>query len=137
MMRFALGLAIAAVALSAGLTLARDRSTPGVPDGSMINPPGSLPRVCMSSGNPYQVGEYACIPACHGQRRLARCDTAGSAASWTYISEACPSAMINAPWPTDWNELPVAADMTPKPLVVNKSAPAPEAKTLTFATFRT
>ena len=30
--------------------------------------------VCQNSGRDYKVGEYACIPACHGQRRLARCD---------------------------------------------------------------
>ena len=39
------------------------------------------------------------IAACHGKRRLARCDAIAEKASWTYISDACPSAMINPPWP--------------------------------------
>ncbi len=83
--------------------------------------------ICTNAGIQYEVGEYACIPACHGQRRLARCDTVAERASWTYVDDACPSAMIiNPPWPSDWTELPVASAMTPIPLVVNLSAIAPE-----------
>ena len=98
---------------------------------------------CISGGVTYGTGEYACISACHGQRRLARCDvstasadqimqgahdarsTAGAA--WTFLSDACPSVMIiNPPWPSDWNEVPVAANMTPKPVNVILSAISPD-----------
>ena len=48
----------AAFCLAAGSALAADNATP----------------VCLNSGNQYKVGEYACIAACHGERRLARCD---------------------------------------------------------------
>ncbi len=85
-------------------------------------PAPASPAVCTSAGNTYNVGDFACIPACHGQRRLARCDVAGQSASWTYVSNACPSAMINAPWPSDWSQLPAATDMTPLPVVVRMSA---------------
>jgi hypothetical protein len=94
--------------------------------------------VCTSGGVTYAAGEYACIPACHGQRRLARCDVTvpssaqGSAAqstqsaTWTYVSDACPSAMIiNPPWPSDWSETPLATDMTPLPVKVIMSAISP------------
>ena len=50
--------------------------------------------LCTNSGNEYKVGEYACIAACHGARRLARCDAVAQTASWTYVSDACPSAML-------------------------------------------
>jgi len=85
--------------------------------------------VCMSGGVQYKAGDYACLPACHGRRRLARCEVNGSGgqALWSYVSDACPSAMIdNPPWPSDWSELPVATDMTPLPLTVNLSAVAPQ-----------
>jgi hypothetical protein len=82
--------------------------------------------VCTNAGIQYKVGEFACIAACHGKRRLARCDVVAETASWTYVSEVCPSAMIVPPWPTDWSEIPAVAAMTPKPLVVNMSAPTPE-----------
>jgi hypothetical protein len=49
--------------------------------------------LCLNSGNEYKVGEYACISACHGARRLARCDAVAQTASWTYVADACPSAM--------------------------------------------
>jgi hypothetical protein len=82
---------------------------------------------CANAGNRYLVGEYACIAACHGNRRLARCDMVAERASWTYVSDACPSAMINPPWPSDWTEVPAVAAMTPVPLVVNMSAISPDA----------
>ncbi len=78
--------------------------------------------VCTNAGNQYKVGEYACIAACHGERRLARCDAVAQAASWTYVSNACPSAMINPAWPSDWTEMPAVADMTPRPVTVIMSA---------------
>jgi hypothetical protein len=43
--------------------------------------------------------------------------------------------MINPPWPSDWTELPAVAEMSPIPLVVNKSAPVPAAKVLAFVSF--
>ena len=71
----------------------------------------------------YVIGELACIAASHGQRRLGRCDLVSGAATWTYLSEARPSAMIiNSPWPTDWSEIPAVAAMTPIPIRVNSSA---------------
>ena len=82
--------------------------------------------VCVNAGLTYKVGEFACIAACHGQRRLARCDAVAEKASWTYVSEICPSAMIVAPWPSDWTEIPVVTAMTPQPIVVNMSVPTPE-----------
>ena len=80
------------------------------------------PATPAAAGVSYQVGEFACIPACHGQRRMARCDAVSTRASWTYVSDACPSAMINAPWPSDWSEAPVLAEMSPIPVAVNMSA---------------
>lgn len=81
--------------------------------------------ICVDAGVEYRVGEYACIAACHGQRRLARCDVIAERASWTYVSNACPSAMIVPPWPSDWTEVPAVALMTPRPITVNMSAVAP------------
>ncbi|HMN87380.1 MAG TPA: hypothetical protein PKA74_15530 [Bauldia sp.] len=82
--------------------------------------------VCINAGIQYKVGEFACIAACHGQRRLARCDVVAEQASWTTVSEVCPSAMIVPPWPTDWSEIPAVSATTPKPVVVMMSAPSPE-----------
>jgi hypothetical protein len=82
--------------------------------------------ICSNAGVQYKVGEYACIAACHGKRRLARCDALATSASWTYVSDACPSAMIISPWPTDWSELPAATAMSPLPVKVNMSAPTPD-----------
>ena len=76
---------------------------------------------CQNSGRDYRVGEYACIPACHGQRRLARCDAAAQSASaaWTYVSDVCPSAMlVPAPW--DATARPIQAAMTPIPLPIER-----------------
>jgi hypothetical protein len=86
--------------------------------------------VCMNSGREYKIGEYACIPACHGQRRLARCDALGQAqsaatsqaqtANWTYVSDVCPSAMLPpAPW--DATARPIKAAMTPIPLPIERT----------------
>ena len=107
-------------ALSASPAATQDASTtPTLPA-----PASSV--VCTSAGNTYSAGDYACIPACHGQRRLARCDVVGQSASWTYVSNACPSAMINAPWPSDWSPVPSATDMTPLPVNVRMSAIDPK-----------
>ena len=82
--------------------------------------------VCVNAGISYKIGEFACIAACHGQRRLARCDAVAEKGSWTYVSEICPSAMIVPPWPSDWTEIPAVTAMSPKPVVVNMSVPTPE-----------
>jgi hypothetical protein len=117
--RWIVGAAVLTVVIAAGSGLAQEA-------------PQSATPVCKNGGVTYAAGEYACIPACHGQRRLARCDVAMPSASpqsaaWTYVSDACPSVMIiNPPWPSDWNELPVVANMTPKPVNVILSAIAPE-----------
>lgn len=90
--------------------------------------------LCLNAGSQYQVGEFACIAACHQQRRLARCDVVSEKASWTYVSEVCPSAMIiNPPWPSDWNEVPAVSAMSPIPVTVTYSAFPPEMP-LTLAT---
>ena len=81
---------------------------------------------CVNAGNRYSVGEFACIAACHQQRRLARCDVVLNNTSWTYVSETCPSAMINPPWPSDWNEVPAVTVMSPVPVAVIYSAFPPE-----------
>src|SRR5580765_7949956 len=81
--------------------------------------PAEAAPACQNSGRAYKVGEYACIPACHGQRRLARCDAAAqtAAATWTYVSDVCPSAM-SPPAPFDATARPVRAAMTPIPLPI-------------------
>lgn len=68
--------------------------------------------LCMNSGNEYKVGEYACISACHGARRLARCDAVAQTASWTYVSDACPSAMA-PPSLIDTCAKPIVTAMSP------------------------
>jgi len=103
------------------------------------SPPGqgSASLACTNAGSQYKVGEFACIAACHQQRRLARCDVVSEKASWTYVSEACPSAMIiNPPWPSDWTEVPAVAAMSPVPVVVNYSALPPEMPRLMAALLR-
>jgi hypothetical protein len=92
--------------------------------------------VCTNAGTQYKVGEYACIAACHGQRRLARCDAAAQSASWTYVSDACPSAMINPAWPSDWTETPALSEMTPIPVTVRMSAIDPKIAPLIGSHFR-
>jgi hypothetical protein len=106
--RFSTRALLIAAGMAAGPVLAQDASL-----------------ICRNAGNEYKVGEYACIAACHGQRRLARCDAIATAATWTYVSDACPSAMIVPEWPSDWSELPAIAAMTPIPVDVNMSAIAP------------
>ncbi len=90
--------------------------------------PANAVQSCTSGGLTYQVGEYACLPACHGERRLAQCEVSVTTKQplWTYVSDGCPSAMIiNPPWPSDWTETPVATNMTPLPVKVNMSAISP------------
>ncbi len=75
--------------------------------------------VCLNSGRQYKVGEFACIPACHGQRRLARCDKVAETASWTYVSDACPSALL-PPGLLDASARPMPVAMTPIPLPIER-----------------
>ena len=120
-----IGAAAVAAVLAAGPAAAQ-----GSQSGPTSGPATSA--ACTTGGVKYAVGEYACIPVCHGARRLARCDTLPAAfqtqsGTWTYVSDACPSVMIiRPPWPNDWTQLPPAAEMTPLPVQVNLSAIAPE-----------
>ena len=80
---------------------------------------------CTNAGNIYKVGDFACIAACHGARRLARCDMLSTQASWTYVSDVCPSAWLVPGPPDNASQLPVVAAMTPLPgpLKINTIAP--------------
>ena len=78
--------------------------------------------VCLSSGHSYQVGDFACIPACHGKLRYARCAMVKEKASWTFISDVCPSANLTPPEPTGVTLMPVATAMSPIPLTILMSA---------------
>ena len=126
------------IALSALPAVAQDApaAPPALPATPAPAPSTIAPATCTSAGNTYQLGDYACIPACHGQRRLARCDAAGATASWTYVSNACPSAMINTPWPSDWSQIPAVTDMTPLPVSVRMSAIDPKIAPLIGSHYR-
>jgi hypothetical protein len=109
------------------VVLAVAAATPSIAeDAPATGAPTTL--ACTNAGLRYQPGEFACIAACHGQRRLARCDTVTDKATWTYVQESCPTSMINAPWPSDWSEVPATAAMTPIPVNVNRSAPPPDVR---------
>jgi hypothetical protein len=81
--------------------------------------------VCTNAGNSYKVGEFACIAACHGARRLARCDVVVETATWTYVSDVCPSAMFVPGPPAEASQIPVKTAMTPLPgpLKISEIAP--------------
>ena len=111
--------AFLAVFALAGAALAQDAAP-------QSTPPSQSAMQCLNAGQSYKTGDYACIAACHGQRRLARCDAGEAAARWTYISESCPSAMLNPPWPDSWSEVPAALAMSPIPVTVNRSVAAPD-----------
>ena len=81
---------------------------------------------CSNAGNTYKVGEFACIAACHGARRLARCDPGGQSAIWTYVSDVCPSARFVPPPPAEASQIPVLAAMTPLPGPLKISTVAPD-----------
>jgi hypothetical protein len=83
--------------------------------------------VCLNAGHQYQVGDYACLPGCHGRQRYARCDALGTAASWTYISEVCPIAAISPAMPKSAT-LIAASVMSPIPYEVTMSALSPMAE---------
>lgn len=68
---------------------------------------------CLNAGNRYQVGDYACLPGCHGRQRYARCDAVAQNASWTYISDVCPIALFAPLPPADATAMPAATAMSP------------------------
>lgn len=121
--RVRLSAVFAILALTATPSLAQDQPAPPSTDAPATN----TQIACVNAGLSYHAGEFACIAACHGRRRLARCDALADKGSWTYVSEACPTSMINQPWPSEWTEMPAVAAMTPVPLVLDRSAIAPEA----------
>src|SRR6187397_2058581 len=106
--RISLLVLFAAVTISAGPVSAQDASP-----------------LCLNAGHQYQIGDYACLPGCHGRQRYARCDVLGAAASWTYISDVCPIALISPAMPRS-AMLTVATAMSPIPYQVTMSAIAPE-----------
>jgi hypothetical protein len=71
--------------------------------------------VCTNAGNVYKVGEFACVAACHGARRLALCDLVLKTATWTYVSEVCPSARFVPGPPADASQVPTVVAMSPLP----------------------
>jgi len=81
---------------------------------------------CLNAGNIYSVGEFACIAACHGARQLARCDRIADAATWSYVSDVCPSAHFVPPPPDNASQLPVVTAMSrlPGPLKISEFSPA-------------
>jgi hypothetical protein len=107
---------LAAIALAGalvGLPALGAETAPGM----AVAPAPNAAVVCVNSGNQYRVGEYACIAACHGERRLARCDAMAEHASWTFVSNVCPSALLPRPL-REATGKPIAAAMTPIPLPV-------------------
>lgn len=56
------------------------------------DPPG-----CLHSGQRHALGEIVCIETCPGPARLARCEMFLNNTTWTYVSDACPSAGIIEP----------------------------------------
>jgi len=82
--------------------------------------------ICLNGGNQYKIGDYACIPGCHGRQRYARCDATATKASWTFISDVCPVAILSPAAPVDVSLAPVESAMTPIPFVLAMSAIAPE-----------
>lgn len=81
---------------------------------------------CFNGGNQYKIGDYACIPACRGRQRYARCDAIASKASWTFISDVCPVAAVSPAARGGVSFAPVESAMTPIPFAFTSSAIAPE-----------
>jgi hypothetical protein len=68
-------------------------STPAPSETPNFSTPDTQNLSCIANGQAYVPGEIACVPACHGRQRLARCDAlADASADWTTISDSCPSA---------------------------------------------
>ena len=86
-----------------------------------------LMAVCLNAGHQYKVGDYACLPACHGRQRYARCDALGTTAAWTFISDVCPIAAI-APVMPKATTVTAETAMSPIPYEVSMSALSPMAE---------
>jgi hypothetical protein len=86
---------------------------------TVVSIPGAIAQeatlVCTNAGNTYKVGEFACVAACHGARRLARCDMILKSATWTYVSEVCPSARFVPGPPAEASQIPTLVAMSPLP----------------------
>ena len=92
--------------------------------------------ICRNAGNVYQIGDFACIAACHGARRLARCDQIAESATWTYVSEVCPSAHLVPPPSDNSSQIATAAAMTPLPGPLKISEISADQIALTLAALR-
>lgn len=82
--------------------------------------------ICLNAGHEYKIGDYACIAACHGKRRYARCDVIAEKTSWTFISDVCPTANLTPPDPTEVTLAPVVTAMSPIPVDVDRCAIDPQ-----------
>lgn len=82
--------------------------------------------ICRNAGNVYKVGEFACIAACHGARRLAQCKQASYGTTWIYVSDVCPSAHLVPPPLDNASQIPTATAMTPRPGPLRISELSPE-----------
>jgi hypothetical protein len=71
--------------------------------------------ICRNAGYTYEIGEFACIAACHGARRLAQCKQASYGTTWIYVSDVCPSAHVVPPPPGNASQIPTVAAMSPLP----------------------
>ena len=82
--------------------------------------------ICRNAGNEYKVGDFACIAACHGARRLAQCKQASYGTTWIYVSDVCPSAHVVPPPRANTSQIPTVAAMTPLPgpLKISEFPPA-------------
>jgi len=90
-----LSAALAVAPLGAGAS-AQESDDPAATPIPREAPNQSTPQLlsCIANGQAYSPGEIACVPACHGRQRLARCDAVAQSADWTTISDACPSARL-------------------------------------------
>jgi hypothetical protein len=91
---------------------------------------------CRNAGNVYKVGDFACIAACHGARRLAQCKQATYGTTWIYVSDVCPSAHVVPPPLNNASQIPTVAAMTPLPGPLKISELSPEIS-LRLAVLRT
>lgn len=85
-------------------------------------------QICRNAGNVYKVGEFACIAACHGARRLAQCKQASYGTTWIYVSDVCPSAHVVPPPRDNASQIPTVAAMTPLPGPLKMSEFSPDVR---------
>ncbi len=78
--------------------------------------------ICTNAGNQYHVGDFACLPACHGRQRYARCDAVADTATWTYVSDVCPMALLSPAEPPGVSFAPILTAMSPIPYDIPMSA---------------